>query len=116
MIDSIKDMLIGNIDPKTTSLSIEEQDKLFLEKIAKKIHDSGFVTPAVFFLEMTKPLSLLGSHALVFLGPIMNAFIQSENYYRTVQVFEESENIEILLNMIEALENTAKIANGDNHE
>ena len=59
---------------------------------------------SVFFLEMTKPLSLLGSHFLVFFGPIINSFIQAENYYRTVQVFEEPKNVEILLEMIEELD------------
>ena len=109
-------MIFPNTDSNTKLLSLDAQDKLFLERIAKKIHGSGFVTPAVFFLEMTKPLTLLGSHALVFLGPILNAFIQLENYYRTVQVLEDPENIELLLQMIEALETDAKIVNGDNHE
>ena len=116
MIDSIKNAFTDEISPNSTSLTLEEQDRQFLERIAKKIHDSGFVTPAVFFLEMTKPLSLLGSHALVFFGPIINAFIQSENYYRSVQVFEESANVELLLQMIESLEEQANLENGDNHE
>ena len=114
MFSGIKKLLVSESHP--AHLSLDDQDKLFLERIAKKIHGSGFVTPAVFFLEMTKPLTLLGSHALVFLGPILNVFIQSENYYRTVQVFEEPENIELLLQMIEALETDAKIVNGDNRE
>jgi hypothetical protein len=33
-----------------------------------------------------------------------------------VQVFEESANIELLLQMIEALEIDAKVNTGDNHE
>ena len=76
----------------------------FLEKIARKIHQHGLVTPAVFFLEMSKPLSLLGSHFLVFFGPIINAFIRSENYYRTVEVFEEPKNVELLIRIIEEID------------
>ena len=114
MGDTIKEMIFSKLN--STPISLDEQDRAFLQRIADKIHDSGFVTPAVFFLEMNKPLALLGSHALVFFGPILNTFIQSENYYRTIQVFEESANIEILLQMIEALEANAKIENGDNHE
>tara|TARA_B000000475_G_C15694344_1_gene323679 strand:- start:257 stop:559 length:303 start_codon:yes stop_codon:yes gene_type:complete len=83
---------------------LEEQDKLFIKRIAKKIHDSGFTTPAIFFLEMTKPLALIGSHFLIFLGPIINSIIQSDTYYRSVQVFEDPNNIEILLEEVEALE------------
>ena len=88
----------------SSELPLTPEDKLFLEKIAKKIHKHGLVTPAVFFLEMTKPLSLLASHSLVFLGPIINSLIQSENYYRAVEVFEEPKNVEILLIMIEELD------------
>ena len=92
--------------------SLDEQDQLFIERIAKKIYDSGFTTPAIFFLEMTKPLALLGSHFLIFLGPVINSFIQSDNYYRSVQVFEEPANIEYLLKKIEKLEFSSKNSNG----
>ena len=95
---------IFTYNSESSELLLAEDDKRFLEKIAKKIHQHGMVTPAVFFLEMTKPLALLGSHFLVFFGPIINSFIQSENYYRSVQVFEEPKNVEILLKLIERLD------------
>tara|TARA_B100000242_G_scaffold233533_1_gene173473 strand:- start:78 stop:389 length:312 start_codon:yes stop_codon:yes gene_type:complete len=95
---------IFTYNSESSELLLAEDDKRFLEKIAKKIHQHGMVTPAVFFLEMTKPLALLGSHFLVFFGPIINSFIQAENYYRTVQVFEEPKNVEILLKLIERLD------------
>lgn len=95
---------IFSFNSESGELPLTPEDKEFLEKIAKKIHRYGLVTPAVFFLEMTKPLALLGSHFLVFFGPIINSFIQAENYYRTVQVFEEPKNVEILLDMIEELD------------
>ena len=84
--------------------NLTKQDRLFIERIAKKIFTSGFTTPAIFFLEMTKPLALLGSHLLIFLGPVINSIIQSDAYYRSVQVFEEPDNIELLLKEIERLE------------
>ena len=99
---NLKEILTYNSE--SNELLLAEDDKRFLEKIAKKIHKHGMVTPAVFFLEMTKPLALLGSHFLVFFGPIINSFIQSENYYRTVQVFEEPKNVEILLRLIERVD------------
>lgn len=89
------------MDSKT---NLTKQDRLFIERIAKKIFTSGFTTPAIFFLEMTKPLALLGSHLLIFLGPVINSIIQSDAYYRSVQVFEEPDNIELLLKEIERLE------------
>ena len=42
-----------------------------------------------------------------------NSFIQTENYNRWVQIFEEPGNVELLLQMIENLD---KHENGDNHE
>ena len=95
---------IFTYNSESSELLLAEDDKRFLEKIAKKIHQHGMITPAVFFLEMTKPLALLGSHFLVFFGPIINSLIQSENYYRSVQVFEEPKNVEILLKLIERLD------------
>ena len=95
---------------------LKKEDILFIESVAKKIYDSGLVTPAVFFLEMSKPLSLIGSHALIFLGPILNAFIQSENYYRAAQVFEDHNTVDILIEMIEDMEINSKKLNGDLNE
>ena len=99
---NLKEMLKFNSEP--SELVLTKDDELFLEKIAKKIHQHGMVTPTVFFLEMTKPLALLGSHFLVFFGPIINSFIQAEHYYRTVQVLEEPKNAEIFLSIIERLD------------
>ena len=95
---------IFSFNSESGEMVLTKEDELFLEKIAKKIHLHGMVTPAVFFHEMTKPLALLGSHFLVFFGPSINSFIQAENYYRTVQVFEEPKNVEILLEIIERLD------------
>ena len=65
---NFKDIFSNDMNRMDSTL--HEEDYIFLEKIAKKIHQHGLVTPAVFFLELTKPLSLLGSHFLVFFGPI----------------------------------------------
>ena len=83
---------------------IEHSDNVFIDRISNKIYDSGLITPAIFFLEMTKPISLLGSHFLIFLGPVVNAFIQSDDYYRAAQVFEDSKNVELLIQKLETLE------------
>ena len=101
---------------ETKPESISKEDNLFIERVAQKIYKSGFVTPAVFFLEMTKPLALLGSHFLIFLGPVVNAFIQSDKYYRSAQVFEEPKNIERLLQAIEILELNSNKLNGVSNE
>ncbi|MFQ6605216.1 MAG: hypothetical protein ACE5D8_06645 [Fidelibacterota bacterium] len=84
--------------------SLSDDDREFIRRIARKIHASGLVTPAVLFLEMSKPLALLGSHAAIFFGPILNAFIQADGYYRAVEIFEDPDHVEILIYELENLE------------
>jgi len=79
-------------------------EKEFIRNIAARIHQSGFITPAVFFLELSKPLSLIGSHAMIFFGPIINAFINTEGYYKAAEIFEKPENVELLIQEIENFE------------
>lgn len=90
----------SNLDPITLSNSDQE----FITRLAKRIQKSGFVTPAVLFLEMTKPLALLGSHAMVFFGPIVNSFIRADGYYHAAELFEEPDTVEFLLCEIERLD------------
>ena len=82
-----------------------ERDIVFIRRVATRIHRSGLVTPAVFFLELTKPLALIGSHVMIFFGPIINAFINAEGYYKAAELFEEPANVELLIREIEKLEN-----------
>ncbi len=96
--------------------TLSDQDKNFITRLAKRIQTSGFVTPAIFFLEMTKPLALLGSHAMVFFGPIVNSFIKADGYYRAAELFEEPDTIEFLLSEIERLDKVGSETEGDSIE
>ncbi len=94
---------------KDSELSVSEKEAI--AKIAKKIIDRGFVTPAVFFLELMKPFSLLGSHALVFFGPIITAFMHKEKYYRVTELLEDPKNVEFLISEIERIDEENKSNN-----
>ena len=83
---------------------LSKNDIDFINRLAKKIHSSGFVTPCVLFLEMGRPISSLGSHARVFLGPFINGLVQSDGYYRAAELLNNKEIIAILLDEIERLE------------
>ena len=80
------------------------QDREAISRIAKKIIERGFVTPAVFFLELMKPFSLLSSHALVFFGPIITAFVRGDKYYRATELLEDPKNVEFLISEIERID------------
>ncbi len=90
--------------PIKQETNITAEEKAAITRIAQKISDKGFVTPAVFFLEMMKPLALLGSHALVFFGPILTAFIRQDKFYRATELLEEPQNVEFLITEIERIE------------
>ena len=97
-------------------ITLSELDKQFVTRLAKRIQKSGFITPALFFLEMTKPLALLGSHAMVFFGPIVNSFIKADGFYRAAELFEEPDTVEFLLNEIERLDKEDSVTEGESIE
>ena len=39
-----------------------EQDIIFIRNVAARIHRSGMITPAVFFLELPNPLAVSYTH------------------------------------------------------
>ena len=83
---------------------LSQKDIEFLNRLANKIHKSGFVTPSIFFLEMVRPLSSLGGHAMVFMGPIITGFVKADGYYRAAELLNNKQSLVILLDEIERLE------------
>ena len=95
--------------------TMSAEDLAFIERIAKRIYDTGFITPAVFALEMVKPLALLGSHTMIFFGPVVSAFIKADGYYKAAELFEEPSNVELLISRLEQLEQEHKNKQTEKH-
>ena len=94
-----------NILPNIESNEIlTEKDIESINMLASKIHESGFVTPSVFFLEMVRPLSSLGGHAMVFMGPVITGFVKADGYYRAAELLNNKQSLATLLDEIERLE------------
>jgi len=83
---------------------LEEHDYGLLVSLAEKVVKRGLSVPAIFFLESTKPLSYIGSQAMVFFGPFVRILFESPNYYRYSEMLEDRANVELLLRMVEELE------------
>ena len=83
---------------------LAEYDYNLLLNLARKVVNRGMSVPAIFFLESTKPLSYVGSQAMVFFGPFVRMIFESPDYYRYSEMMEDRANLELLLQMIEALE------------
>jgi len=75
-----------------------------IESVAEKIVRFRMSVPAILFLEMSKPMSVLGSSALVFFGPFITLFADSTKFYQFTELLEDRENIEKLLIAIEQKE------------
>lgn len=98
-----------------TEGGLPSEDMAFIERLAKRIFDTGFITPAVFALEMVKPLALLGSHSMIFFGPIVSAFIKADGYYKAAELLEEPSNVELLISRLEQFEQEHKNKQTEKH-
>ena len=87
-----------------SSERMSDADITFINRLAKRIQSSGFITPSVFFLEMLRPFSSLASHGMVFLGPAVTGFVQSDGYYKAAELLNNKNTISILLDEIERLD------------
>jgi hypothetical protein len=82
----------------------EERREEIIRVLAKEIVARRLTAPAIFFLETVKPLSFVGSQAMVFLQPIIQAVFPFRSYNELSVMLEERENIEALLCEMERLE------------
>ena len=84
-------------------LKPERRDDILLS-IAKKIEKYNLITPAILFLQLGKPLSFVGSQAVLFGAPIAGAFIDERLIEDIGQVMADRENVERLLTLLETRE------------
>tara|TARA_B100000809_G_C14597564_1_gene336101 strand:+ start:132 stop:425 length:294 start_codon:yes stop_codon:yes gene_type:complete len=90
------------------SITINPVDRKLISDLAQKIVKHGMAVPAIFFLEMVKYMSFFASQLLVFFGPVITVFIQSESYYKITHLLEERRNVEFLMIEIERIESDNK--------
>lgn len=91
------------LPPEEEALTGEEQEVLF--KLADFIVKKGMTVPAILTLETVKPLNYIGSQAMVFLEPFVQAVIKDISRYNTFRrMMEKRENVERLLQKIEELD------------
>jgi hypothetical protein len=83
-----------------SEITPERREKL-IEGITQKVAQYGMITPAIFFLEMNKPLSYIGSQAMHFFSPIVSVlFVSFEEY---AYFFEDRANLEALIVRLEEI-------------
>jgi hypothetical protein len=75
-----------------------------VERVAQLIARWGLATPAITFLEANKPLSFVGSQALLMLQPITDLFLARELSTDLVTLLADRARLEMLLTSLETVE------------
>jgi hypothetical protein len=83
-------------------MTAERRDEL-IEWVAKQVVKRGLSTPAIVFVEMSRPVSFLGSQAVHFFAPFINVAINSQLSSEIATVMEDRKNIDRLVDRIEEL-------------
>ncbi len=78
------------------------EDQRFLEKCATLLRERRLEAPAIFMLEMHKPLSTVVRESVRFFSPMLMPFLGAQNTARLISVLENPENIEQLLRLLES--------------
>lgn len=79
----------------------EKRRDEIIEAIARKVQQYGLIVPAIFFLEMNKPLSYIGGQAMHFFAPIVGVFFNTFEDY--AYFFDDRQNVELLIQKLESL-------------
>jgi len=79
-----------------------ESDEALLLTVAQRVVRLRMEVPAVLFLESVRPLSFVGSQAMVFFQPFAQALFPWNQYERFTQLVSDRDNLERLTRLIEA--------------
>lgn len=84
-------------------LTDEERDRL-IDMLASLVVKRGLAVPAVFALEMHKPLCFFGSQMLLLGSPILGSFLGFGRVLKFASLVEKRENVELLIRRIEDMQ------------
>lgn len=87
--------------PKGEKPPLPDDELAILDKLAHKVVEWQMTAPAIIFLESVKPLNYIGSQAMVFFEPIVQAVFAFKDYNTLRTALERRESIEVLLQKIE---------------
>ncbi len=88
-----------------------ERREEMIEWVAQQIHKRGLTTPAVFFIEMNRPISYIGSQAVHFFSPFINAIFDSKLASEVGTLMADRKNIDRLIDRLEMLAREDEMAN-----
>jgi hypothetical protein len=85
---------------EASGLSAARRDEL-IEALAQRIESLGLATPAVLMLEAHKPLSFLGSQAILLMQPLLSLVFDPAASGQYASLLEDRTNVERLIQRLE---------------
>ncbi len=76
-------------------------DRKLLWRLAQGLERYNLTVPAIFYLEMHRPIAFIMSSFLLTLQPIIFLFMDSQQYTRVVEMLEKQEAVEELIEFLE---------------
>ena len=81
--------------------ALPPEDQALFDRLARWLVERRLETPALLFLESSRPLSFVGSQAMHFFQPLASVLFATRDYERLARLLEDRDNFEILLATIE---------------
>lgn len=78
-----------------------------VDRLAREVVRRHLTTPALMFLEMSRPMNYLGAQAMHFFSPMISALFDGHRYEEFAKFLERRDALEIITRQIEELERIA---------
>ena len=88
--------------PIEAEVTPEERDRI-LDRVAREVTRRRLEVPAILALELHRPLTFLGSQALVVFTPLLAPAFGVENLQKVSKLLEDRGNLDRLMERIEEL-------------
>jgi hypothetical protein len=85
-----------------SEIELEQRDDL-VERVAREIQLRGLTTPAVHFLQASRPYRSLGANAMLFFDPVLRGFFGGDLPHAS-QLMADDDGIEQLIARLEELD------------
>ncbi|MBU0610644.1 MAG: hypothetical protein KKI08_22360 [Armatimonadetes bacterium] len=101
--------MVEDVLPQPDDVYDRERQREVLGKVARELAKRRLTAPAIFTLESMMPLTYVASQALVMLKPFVQALIGGKDYAVFAAALEARENVEWLVQQLEAAENRGSV-------
>ena len=74
---------------------------ILLDRLASELDRRGMTTPAIAFLEMSRPMNYISAQALHMLTPVVSALTDARGYEEFIKFLERRDAIDMLIERLE---------------